>query len=251
MRRNRLVEQPLAVGTPWPRIMPVRKRQASCGLAMCAVRAYRVDMSSAQRTVLHVGCGSKTIEHMTLGFKDGSWREVRYDIDPAARPDILGTITDMSGVDSDSVDALYSSHNIEHVHPHEVQGVLREFRRVLKPGGFLVVTCPDLQALAHFIAEGRLEDTLYTTAAGLAITPLDIIYGHIDSVRRGQHYMAHKTGFSRDTLQRHALDAGFAHVAARRLTGRQELWLVAFKEAVDRDTLRETMRVYGPLVSEA
>ena len=37
----------------------------------------------------------------------------------------------MSAVADKSVDAIFSSHNIEHVYPHEVEKVLKEFLRVL------------------------------------------------------------------------------------------------------------------------
>ena len=43
-----------------------------------------------------------------------------------------------------SVDAVFSSHNIEHLYPHEVPLALKEFMRVLKPDGFVLMTCPDL-----------------------------------------------------------------------------------------------------------
>ena len=36
----------------------------------------------------------------------------------------------MSQVKSESVDAIYSSHNIEHIFPHEVPIAFREFHRV-------------------------------------------------------------------------------------------------------------------------
>ena len=60
-------------------------------------------------------------------------------------PDIVGTLLDMSQVQTASVDAVYSSHNIEHVYPHEVPIVLKEFYRVLKDDGIVVLECPDLQ----------------------------------------------------------------------------------------------------------
>jgi predicted SAM-dependent methyltransferase len=84
------------------------------------------------KKVLHVGCGQKTIMQMPVGFQDGTWSEVRFDINESVRPDIIGTITEMSTVEDASVNALYSSHNIEHVFPHEVVSVLSEFRRVIK-----------------------------------------------------------------------------------------------------------------------
>jgi ubiquinone/menaquinone biosynthesis C-methylase UbiE len=56
-------------------------------------------------------------------------------------------MTDMSAVETSSMDALYSSHNIEHVYAHEVPKALAEFKRVLRPDGFVIITCPDIQAI--------------------------------------------------------------------------------------------------------
>jgi hypothetical protein len=75
--------------------------------------------------MLHVGCGSATLAKLPPGFRDGSWSEVRLDINPAVKPDIIGTITDMPDVPSGSMDAVYSSHNIEHVYTHDV---IKRFR---------------------------------------------------------------------------------------------------------------------------
>jgi hypothetical protein len=48
------------------------------------------------KTFLHVGCGPKRKDQTTRGFN--SWQELRLDIDEAVNPDIVGTMTDMSGV---------------------------------------------------------------------------------------------------------------------------------------------------------
>jgi hypothetical protein len=78
------------------------------------------------KTFLHVGCG--TVKKSQIpGFRDDDWKEIRFDIDKNVNPDIEGTLTDMSQVKSGSMDAVYSAHNIEHVHPHEVPVVLKEF----------------------------------------------------------------------------------------------------------------------------
>jgi predicted SAM-dependent methyltransferase len=91
------------------------------------------------KTFLHVGCGPKHKNQTTRAFASDTWQELRLDIDPAVKPDIVGTMLDMSAVASESVDALFSSHNIEHLYPHEVSMALQEFLRVLKPDGFLGV----------------------------------------------------------------------------------------------------------------
>ena len=83
------------------------------------------------KTFLHVGCGPVKKSQIP-GFKEDDWAEIRFDIDKNVNPDIEGTLTDMSQVETGSVDAIYSSHNIEHVYPHEVPIVLNEFYRVLK-----------------------------------------------------------------------------------------------------------------------
>jgi len=118
------------------------------------------------KTFLHVGCGPKRKDRTTAGFNTPEWNEVRFDIDEKANPDILGTMLDMSGVASGSVDAIFSSHNIEHIYPHEVPLALAEFLRVLKPDGFLVVTCPDLQSVCALIAEDKLTEPAYDSPAG-------------------------------------------------------------------------------------
>ena len=89
------------------------------------------------KTFLHVGCGpqDKTNIH---GFNNDNWKEIRFDIDKNVNPDIVGTLTDMKLVKTNSVDAIYSSHNIEHVFPHEVPIVLKEFHRVLKDDGSII-----------------------------------------------------------------------------------------------------------------
>ena len=83
------------------------------------------------KTFLHVGCGPQ-YKSQIKGFDNENWKEIRFDIDEKVNPDIVGTLLDMSAVEAGSVDAIYSAHNIEHVFPHEVPIVLREFHRVLK-----------------------------------------------------------------------------------------------------------------------
>lgn len=174
-------------------------------------RTRSTEAAPAERTVLHVGCGAPNPEKLPTIFRGEGWREIRLDIDPDVKPDIVGTMTDMSAVESGTVDALYSSHNVEHLYLHEVPIAFAEFFRVIKPGGFAVVTCPDIQEVAKLIAEGKLEDAAYTAPAG-PITPLDMIYGFSPSIARGNHFMAHRTGYTGTTLGQKLAKVGFAPV---------------------------------------
>jgi len=83
-------------------------------------------------------------------------------------------MTDMSAVGDASVDAVWSSHSLEHLHRHQVVPALRECFRVLKPGGVLKLFVPDLQSVAALIAEDKLHQVLYQSPAG-PITVDDVL----------------------------------------------------------------------------
>jgi SAM-dependent methyltransferase len=192
------------------------------------------------KTFLHVGCGPQNKSGLK-GFNTVEWSEIRFDIDPSVYPDIEGTLTDMHAVATGSVDAIYSSHNIEHVFPHEVQSVLLEFHRVLKKDGIVVLTCPDLRSVCEAVANDKLLETLYESPAG-PITPLDILYGHRDSVEKGKIYMAHKTGFTYSTLCSAFFKAGFRSNCGAARPSNYDLWIVSFKQLMsDEESLKIAM----------
>ena len=96
---------------------------------------------------------------------------------------------------------------------------------MLRPGGFALINLPNLERIAQLIAEGRLEDVLYTAPAG-PVTPLDMLYGHAPSIQRGNVFMAHRTGFTAKRLGTQLTAAGFAEVRVTPGTS-YDLWAVA------------------------
>lgn len=201
-------------------------------------------------TFLHVGCGPKRKDRTTPGFAGPDWQELRLDIDQRVAPDIVGTMLDMSAVPSASVDAVFSSHNIEHLYPHEVPVALAEFKRVLKPDGFTVITCPDLQGVAALIADDKLTDPAYISPAG-PITPLDILYGHRPPMAKGNLYMAHHCGFTQRVLSVTLQQSGFASVATiRRGPTNFDLWAVATIAPMDETALRELAMRHFPGIKQ-
>ncbi len=187
-------------------------------------------VDDGRRLVLHVGCGPPKAENLHDRFRGPEWRELRLDIDPKQLPDIVADITGMPEVPSASVDAIWSSHNIEHVFAYQVPRVFEEFVRVLRPGGVALITTPDLQRAAERIASGRLDDPLYVSPAG-PVTPLDMVYGHGREIARGFEHMAHRTGFTARTLERGLREAGFADVRVRREREDLALWADARRPA--------------------
>ena len=189
--------------------------------------------------LLHIGCGPKRKDKTTRGFNTPDWMEIRLDIDPSVSPDVTGTMTDMSAVASESVDAIFSSHNIEHLYPHEVPVALKEFLRVLKPEGFAVITCPDLKSVCALVADDKLTDAAYTSPAG-PIAPLDILYGHRPQMAQGNLFMAHRCGFTQRVLDGTLRSCGFQMVASM-ARGRPpffDLWALASKSTRSEDAMR-------------
>lgn len=198
------------------------------GLGGRRQRGIPGDLPEGTRVLLHVGCGPRGNEEITLHpqFQAAEWHEVRFDIDPGVDPDIVGTIVDMRGVPSASVDAIWSCHNIEHVYAHEVPAVFGEFFRVLRPGGFARLETPDLQQVAERIVQGLLDEPFARTGIG-PIAALDIVYGHSDSIATEKVYMAHRTGYTRSSLERRLRAAGFAQVEVEQ--GKMELRAIGYR----------------------
>jgi hypothetical protein len=195
--------------------------------------------------VLHVGCGAYDRDKLPPVFRETGWREIRLDIDPAVRPDFVASITHMEIVSDGSIDAVYSSHNIEHLYPHEVPLALREMHRVLNSAGFALLRLPDLQEVARYIAEGNLEQPLYTSPMG-AISPLDILYGHRVSLAAGNVYMSHRTGFTGGTLGTALIQAGFAAAMVQRDQSTFSLAAVAFRTMPPAEQIARTQALILP-----
>nr|WP_315472181.1 methyltransferase domain-containing protein [uncultured Undibacterium sp.] len=199
--------------------------------------AQSSDIAEKNLHLLHVGCGHSRRGSLPLFFQSAQWIEIRLDIDPHVQPDILGSITDLSAVADASVDAIWSSHNLEHINSFEVPIALAEFRRVLKPSGFVLITVPDLRAVARYVANNDLDETLYQSAAG-PIAAMDIMFGHQASLASGHQYMAHRTGFSANLLGKVLLAAGFSEVRVHE-GQRWDLWALATLSETDLSIFEE------------
>lgn len=194
-----------------------------------------------RKRFLHVGCGAQSQQGTLPVFNDGCWDEIRLDIDPAAKPDILASMTDIASLPNGSVDAIYSSHNIEHLYPHEVPIALQEFLRVLRKDSFVVITCPDLQSICALVAENRLTEAAYISPAG-PIAALDMLFGHRAAISQGHFGMSHRTGFTRETLESALKDAGFGSVAVIARPDHYALWALATPNVLQHDEWQELSR---------
>ncbi|WP_158589880.1 class I SAM-dependent methyltransferase [Gemmobacter lutimaris] len=170
-------------------------------------------MSAAPRTLYNLGSGPRRLFRQ-LPDADAfeGWQEIRVDVDPDCRPDILADLTDLRhAIPDGAAGMIYCSHVIEHFFDHDVSKVLAEFARILHPNGAAVMRLPDLAAVVRAFDEGDLERPLYQSPSG-PIAALDVIYGHRRSIEEGNAFMAHRTGFTEASLARRLLAAGFDEV---------------------------------------
>jgi predicted SAM-dependent methyltransferase len=201
-------------------------------------------VSDSKRRVLNAGSGRHSARGIPPFFVSFGWEEVRLDVDPSVTPTVIGSVTDMKDFfDSQSFDAVWSSHTLEHLFSHDVPEALKEFKRVLKPNGFVLILCPDLESVANHIIHYGADSIAYTSPAG-PITAIDMLYGHLASVAQGRHYMAHKTGFTADRLGRLLLEAGFSTVHVRR-DDHFEICALGFAEEAEQDRIQAELADWG------
>lgn len=202
--------------------------------------------AAPRRRLLHVGCGPAHLSSIPVsGFQSEHWEEISLDINNEVHPDIVGTMTDMTAVPDGHVDAIYSSHNIEHLCAHEIPLALNEFLRVLRPQGFLILTCPDLLSVCKLVVEGKLMDPVYISPAG-PIAPIDILFGHRSAMAAGNHYMGHRFGFTIETLVAQLRESGFVAVIGQRRAESLDLWVLASKRHHSEDELKVMAERYLP-----
>lgn len=182
------------------------------------------------KRVLNVGGNSRSIQ-LPPPYHD--YQQVLLDIDAAGQPDIVCDARELSTLEGGVFDAVYCSHNLEHYHEHEVPRVLAGIRHVLRDTGFAHVRVPDIGAVMLAVAQRSLdiEDVLYDSPAG-PVRVLDVVYGYSPEIERsGNPFYAHRTGFTRRSLQRAMVAAGFTTVFVG--SAPMEAVAVAFKGARD------------------
>ena len=167
-----------------------------------------------KHTLMNLGSGPRSVlEACADSPWVHEWEEIRIDVEPACKPDIVASLLDLGDIVAEnSADVIICSHVLEHLYDHEVGQVLSEIFRILKPDGAVVIKTPDLLQVAEVLLRDDLEGTVYDAPAG-EITILDVLYGHRSSIEAGDTYMAHHTGFTEQSMARKLLDAGFEEVA--------------------------------------
>jgi predicted SAM-dependent methyltransferase len=122
------------------------------------------------------------------------------DIEDRPEVDFVGDAQDLSQFEDGSIEMIYASHVLEHFHygvGDELMNTLREWFRVLEPGGHLLISVPNLRTLCELYGRPDLgpEDRYHL---------MRIIFGG-----HTNEFDVHRVGFDPDILVSYLHGAGF------------------------------------------
>jgi len=121
-------------------------------------------------------------------------------ITAGAHVDHVGNANDLSRFSDGSFTAVYASHTLEHFdYAGELAATIKEWARVLAPGGALYVSVPDLETLAKLLL---VKEDLTLKERFLVMRM--IFGGHVDA------HDYHLVGLTEEFLAHYLAEAGFA-----------------------------------------
>lgn len=147
---------------------------------------------------LNLGCGDKIIpEYVNVDVVESR---------KGQKPDVLCDLHHLAPFADNSVDEILSVHVVEHFWRWEVRDILKEWVRVLKPGGRMILECPNLEsACRHF-----LENTeLHSREDQNGQRSMWVFYG--DPAWKDP-YMIHRWGYTPDSLATLMKEAGLSDI---------------------------------------
>ena len=178
---------------------------------------------------LNLGCGDKILP----GY-------VNVDVAAARagqKPDVICDLRRLEPFASESVDEVLSVHVIEHFWRWEALDVLREWLRLLKPGGTMILECPNL---ATACAELLKDPDGLCGPGPEAQRTMWVLYG---DPRWRDPLMVHRWGYTPASLRRLMEEAGMVNVrqepAQFKLREPRDMRLVGEKPAARRESIVE------------
>ncbi len=136
-------------------------------------------------TKIHLGCGDKRLKNY-----------INIDGVPTEGSDMVMDVTDLSVISSNSISEIFMKSVFEHFYRHQQDQILREYHRVLKKGGKLVISVPDFDiAIDAYVRKekgivGEIFDLNHVR---------QYVFG--ESVPENPFYQLHKDIFNKESIK--------------------------------------------------
>jgi SAM-dependent methyltransferase len=133
----------------------------------------KINIDNAKK--LHLGCGNIRLD----GF-------CNVDILQTAAVDVISDISKLDNFSNNSIELIYACHVLEHFSHVEAEQVLSRWFDVLKPGGEIRISVPDIDRIVRIYVDNweHFQTSSHSPWIGL-------LYGG-----QGDPYDFHKTGFN-------------------------------------------------------
>lgn len=145
---------------------------------------------------LHLGCGSIHLAgYVNIDIQD--WADVC---------DLVADATKLYMCEDNSIEHIFTHALLEHIPPWDTTRTLKEWNRVLKPGGTIQIEVPDLERI--------FQDWLVNKTLGEQ-EAINNICGGNKSPNKAYSHQDHLTGFTYERLTRIMKDCGFTNFERR------------------------------------
>lgn len=141
---------------------------------------------------LHLGCGPNIFP----GYINVEGDYILNSKGGAPEGVVIHNITETYPLPDDSVDEILSVHVIEHIMPTDIPAMFAEWKRILKPTGFVAVEWPDLLKMCQYIVYH--PDSLWSEDRKEMKQSVAGIFGNIG--RYKDPAMLHKWGYSEESM---------------------------------------------------
>ena len=147
---------------------------------------------------LNLGCGDKILD----GYVNVDVADSRA----GKRPDVLCDLHALTPFEDNAADEILAVHVVEHFWRLEVADVLRDWARALKPGGLMILACPNLKSACEaFLADPEL----HAGAGQEGQKTMWVFYG--DPAWRDP-LMVHRWGYTPQSLAALMAEAGLVKI---------------------------------------
>jgi len=141
---------------------------------------------------LHLGCGPNIFD----GYINVEGDYILNSKGGPADGVVIHNITETYPLPDNSVDEILSVHVIEHIIPTDIPAMFAEWKRILKPEGFVAVEWPDLLKMCQYICYH--PDSLWSDNKKVLKQSVAGIFGNIGKYK--DPAMLHKWGYSEESM---------------------------------------------------